>query len=590
MKNKKLTNQIIYTNEARCQDCYRCVRVCPVNAIMMKEGQAQVVSDKCILCGTCIRECPQDAKSYRRDIERVKRLLVNHESIAVSIAPSFATVYEDWKRERIPSLLRKLGFTHISETSEAAGFVAEETAKIINTRPENTHIATACPAFVNYAEKYNPSLVSKLVPVVSPMIAHAMRIKAKFGDDTRVVFIGPCIAKKDEAEKSEFAGLIDAVLTFEELNIWIEEEEVDIKMLETSDFDDLPTENSSLFPLVGGLIRTASLSTDLLSDTMLPVSGVEEINEMVKTLEKSNHNFVVEPLFCAQGCTNGPGIDCCKTVFEKKADLLEYTAQRKTKKTDDDKLNVDLSTRYRIRAEAAERFSEAEIRKVLEKTGKAEEENQLNCGACGYDSCRDKAIAVLMGMAEYNMCLPYVRRMAEQRTDKIIESSPNGIVILDEQLRILHMNPAFRKFFKTTSSICGKSISYLMDPELFIKLREGEKDKIEQTVVYDNYNLVTHQLMYKLRSENQLVGVFVNITKNTKDNQKLDDLKQKTIIQAQELLEHQVKMAQKLAMYLGESTAKGEELVDNLMKYTKDEQVNNKINNNRWLWDIYTSK
>jgi len=240
----------------------------------------------------------------------------------------------------------------------------------------------------------------------------------------------------------------------------------------------------------------------------------------------------------------------------------------------------------------AEGVSEEQIRAVLEQTGKANPENQLNCGACGYATCRDKAIAVVRGMAEPGMCIPYMRRLAEQRTDRIIETSPNGIVILDEHLRILSMNPAFRRFFMCSEAVCGRPISYLMDAEPFEQLATGKTDLIETTVKHARHNLVCHQIQYALREERQYVGIFVNITRTQADREKLDRLRTQTVAQAQELLQHQVEMAQTIAGFLGESTAQSEMLLERLMLLaggSRDGDEGGKRNTD-WIADTYTSK
>ncbi len=585
-------DQIIFTHEARCLDCYRCVRACPVNAIQMKDGQASVDKNRCILCGTCIRECPQNAKAYRNDLELVKTLIKKTNNSAVSLAPSFAALFNEWERKRIPSLFRKLGFNYVSETAEGAYYVAKESAKVISEADDDKAlIASACPSLVNYIEKYRPEHIPNLVRVVSPMIAHALILKKKLGYDSKVVFVGPCIAKKGEAEREEYAGFVDAVLTFDELKEWIEEEGIDFKMLEESDFDDVPLGKSRTFPLVGGLTKTALLNTDLLADDTLSVSGFEEITEALNAAEITNEKLIIEPLICATGCGNGPGITTETDLFTRRKNILDYSNNVNESDEEVEELKVNLVTDFKeVSVERGEEFTEEEIREVLEQTGNSDEKEQLNCGACGYSTCVEKAKAVLMGMAEKEMCIPYMRRMAEQRTDKIIQSSPNGIVILDGQLDIIHMNPAFQKFFMCTNSVLGKRISYLMDPEPFIDLMNGEKDKLEVTIRHNNYNIVCHQILYKLIEDEQYVGIFVNITKNLADSAKLDDLKLKTIDQAQELMNHQIDMAQQLAKLLGEYTAKGEALVDNLLKFTEDKTKERKSGDKNWLWDIYTSK
>lgn len=583
--------QIIFTNKARCRDCYRCLRNCPVNAIKLIDGQAFVENERCILCGTCLKECPQNAKQFRRDLEKVKRLLNENEQIAVSVAPSFASIFEEWETERIPAVLRKLGFSFVSETSEAAFYVAKETHEIFSRQKNGMCLATACPSFVNYIEKYRPAEVENLVPVVSPMIGHAKSLKSKLGKDCKVVFIGPCLAKKGEAERPEYEGLVDAVLTFTELLEWFEDEGIDFKMFEASDFDEKVFGNARLFPLTGGMFKTASLQTDNLNTSVFSMSGLDRIEDAVDSFSNPNFKVMIEPLICASGCINGPGLPRSSHIYLRKQNIVNYAEKKYEKEEPVTGRGINLRTSFSHNSAIKEKeYPEDKIREVFEQTGKLQPENQLNCGACGYSSCLENAKAILNGMVDIQSCIPYMRHLAEQRTDKIIETSPNGIVILNEELEIIHMNPAFRRFFMCTNSVNGNRISYLMDPEPFIKLKESETEKIETTINHKNYGITSHQIMYKLAEEKQYVGIFVDITKNLTDVEKLDSLRKETIQKAQDLLDHQIEMAQQLAKLLGENTAKGEELVENLLKLTEDEKMKNIAGKKNWLWDIYTSK
>lgn len=583
--------QVVYTNKAHCRDCYRCLRVCPVKAIRMENGQAYVVAERCISCGTCIRECPQGAKQFRNDLERASRLLSSGETVAASIAPSFVAVFPDWAQRRLPSALRKLGFSYVGETAIGAYHVAAETARICAAEKDSPHICTACPAVVSYVERYQPDKVDMLVPVVSPMIAHARHIKEKLGSGTKVVFIGPCVAKKAEAERPEYKGLVDCVLTFSELLDWFERDGVNLSLIEDSRFDEQPEGDARFFPLVGGSVRTASLTTDVLSAEVVSVSGFEEVNEVLSSTNAGGSPVVIEPLFCAQGCVNGPAVAAERAVYERRREVLDYAVQNKGNVPDRSKSHIDLITRFKANAICDEKeVTEEQILEVLEKTGKSAPENQLNCGACGYASCRDKAIAVIRGMAELEMCIPYMKRLAEQRTDRIIETSPNGIVILDEHLNIIHMNPAFRSFFMCSEAVLGRPISYLMDPELFEQLAAGKSDKIETVVKHDRYNLICHQILYALRDEHQYAGILVNITNTRAHKEELDKLRSQTVAQAKELLDHQIHMAQTMAKYLGESTAQSENLLDRLMLLAGDESDKSESGGSESIWDIYTSK
>ena len=438
-------------------------------------------------------------------------------------------------------------------------------------------------------ELYRPALVPNLAPVVSPMLAHAEHLKKRLGKDIKVVFIGPCVAKKAEAERPEHDGLVDVVLTFDELAEWLQREGIDLSACEESSFDEEPRGDARLFPLEGGCVRTAGWTTDLLAGDVVVASGYEEVGTALDGLGELGAPRVVEPLFCPQGCINGPALAGARNVFVRRGDVLQYAAKRPHAAAEPG-LFPQLTTRFQAGAAVEQEISEDQIRHMLERTGKAREEDQLNCGACGYGSCRDKAIAVIRGLAEPEMCIPHMRRLAEQRVDRIIETSPNGIVILDEQLRILHTNPAFRRYFTCSPAIHGQPVSALMDPEPFERLASGQDSLIEMTVEHTHYSLICHQIAYLLPKERQYVGIFVNITNQRTSQQKLDTLRTQTITQASELLQHQIQMAEEIARFLGESTARGEDLVEKLILLGREDSETARRGNGQWLRDIYTSK
>jgi len=566
--------QVVFTNKARCRDCYRCVRVCPVKAIRMKDGQAFVVEDLCISCGTCIRECPQGAKTFRQDLEKAQQIMAEKTvPLAASVAPAFAAVFTEWERLRLPSALRKLGFTFVAETAVGAFEVARRTAELATQQRDESRIMTACPAVVRYVEMYRPQLVDRLLPIVSPMIAHARHLKNRLGPEARVIFIGPCVAKKQEAARPELAGAVDCVLTFPELREWLAMAGIDLLRCEESNFDEQPAGSARLFPLAGGAAHTGGLETDILSPRVITVTGVEDLGDVLDTLPSPNNGpFLLEPLFCRQGCINGPAIAGeTAPIFDRRQQLNTYATTHPANGPRPNLPDAQLATHFTGEHRWKNEVPETEIRRVLNLTGKTSPEDELNCGACGYITCRDKAIAVVRGMAEVEMCIPYMRRLAEQRRDRIIETSPNGIVIVDEHLTILNMNPAFRRFFMCSEAVAGKPVSYLIDPEPFEQVAAGRTDKLETVVVHEKYGLTCHQIIYSLPEDRQVVGIFVNITNSRDSQQKLDEMRAQTVRQAQDLLHHQITMAQNIAKFLGESTAHGEKLVENLRRIAQNE-------------------
>lgn len=571
MVNKD-NNKLLYTLTAKCRDCYRCLRSCSVNAIGVKDSQAYIDENRCISCGTCIKECPQTAKTYRNDIDAVRRLIEDNERVAVTIAPSFAGVYGGWKTKRVPSALRGLGFFHISETSEGAYYVAKETKKYIEENGGG--ISSACPVVVNYIEKYKPSLIPNIIPIVSPMIAHGKILKQRLGPDTKVVFIGPCIAKKREAEREEFSGIIDAVLTFDELDQWLEIEGISLDRCEESNFEEGSVSSAAkLFPIPGGMLKTAQVEYDGTQIDVMHTCGKDSVIELLKLPAGKINYKLIEPLFCQEGCINGPGTHAESNLLTRRENLISYSKQENPihKKQNYNEVTLDLTTKYCTdEAVPQSDISEEDIQEIFEISGKADPEYQLNCGACGYMTCRENAEAVIMGMAEVEMCIPFMRRMAELRTDKIIETSPNGIVILDRDLKIMGMNPTFQKFFLCNNSIIGKKISYLVDSSGFEGLVSGITDKYESII---NYNgLEMHQLLYALDNEDQYIGIYVDITGIQLNQKKIDSIKRKAIEQARELFDNQIKMAQNIATFLGESTAKSEDIVGRLMSIYEDEE------------------
>ncbi len=561
---KEQLKQVVYTNPAKCRDCYRCVRVCPVNAIQIEDGQAKVIGEKCIACGTCVNECPQGAKQYKNDVEKVLSIFDNNEMAAVSIAPSFVTIYNEWEQKRLPSALRKLGFKFIEETAIGAYYVARESLKIIQNSPNRSHITSSCPAVVEYIEKYNPVNISKILEVHSPMMAHSKMLKKAHGKNMKVVFVGPCICKKQEAGRNENQEFIDAVLTFDELNQIFDLRKIKLQACEESSFDKSPGSNSRLFPLEGGLLKTADIETDMLSQNIIAVSGFDEIKEVLGTLNDSENQYIIEPLFCKSGCINGPAISKEKNVFERRNEIINHNKNNNAAK---ETAIPDIKTRFKAQTvPQLKKFDNNEILKVYERTGKSDPENRLNCGACGYKNCEENAKAVIEGMAEIEMCMPYMRRISEQKHETIVNASPNGTVIVDKNLNILNINPAFKKMFSCSEALIGKPISYIIDQDPFEKLIAKPDQIIKKMVHYNAYNIICHQIHYALPEEQSYVGIFVDITNVQQSQSKLNKIKQETIIQAQELMEHQVLMAQEMAKFLGENTAKGEILMNQLIE------------------------
>ncbi|PKL91716.1 MAG: hypothetical protein CVV21_06735 [Candidatus Goldiibacteriota bacterium HGW-Goldbacteria-1] len=549
--------QVVFTLTAKCMDCYRCLKVCPVKAIKMKDGQAQVDPNLCIACGTCVRECPQKAKAYLSGVESAKRAIESGSAVAM-VAPSFAAFYDKWERLRFIGALRRLGFKLVEETAEHAYDVSMN-VKTIAGNAKRKHICTACPAFTQFAEKYREDAVELLTPVVSPMIQHANEIFMKYSGMMKPVFIGPCIAKKKEALK--YPQLLEAVLTFEEIEKMFEEKGIELKNCEESFFDGGVKGHARWYPLGGGLLKTAYGDDISAVKTCVP-EGFTEIEDALESVIESDEGIIVEPLFCKGGCVKGPGGRKDVNFYVAKKRLAEYIESAPV--NGEAGFKPVMKAEFLFKSAKGADITEAEIEKMLEKTGKGNPAQRLNCGACGYESCREKAIAVIRGMAEPEMCMPVMRRLAEQRTDRIIETSPNGIVIVDREMKIIKMNAAFGAMFRCAGRQ-GAHVSDVIDPLPFEKLASETEDMIQETAAHPRAGITCHQIFYRMKEENHYVGIFVDLTRLTNTDKRLAELKEKTINQAKQLLEHQLKMAQDMALYLGENTAKSEELLHRLV-------------------------
>jgi iron only hydrogenase large subunit-like protein/uncharacterized Fe-S cluster-containing protein len=555
----------IYTITANCQDCYRCVRECPVGAIRISGGQAKIVQELCVRCGTCVKECPQRAKTVRSDLEAARALVAGARPVIASVAPAFAARYPGPLAARLPSALRRLGFSMCAETAEGARYV---TAKSIGPgapgdpaasaprAPGRGGVCTACPAVVNYVEKYRPEMLDELIPVVSPMVAHGRMLKAA-RPGSAVVFIGPCAAKKDELLRPENAGAVDLALTFAELAQWLAEERVAVEDCSESGFDQFADAGlARLFPVSGGMLKTGGLAADGLDGSVFPVTGADEVKNLFAGRPGEGVR-TVEPLFCRGGCVMGPAFDGPGSFVERRAAVIAWAARRRPEGPPGPG-EVTFRADFKDDGQRPDEVSDAQIDKVLEATGKLNPDFQLNCGACGYLTCRDSAAAVIRGMAEPEMCIPYMKRLAQQRTDRIMETSPNGIVVVDSELAIVKMNSAFQRMFMCGSGILGRRISYLVNAEGFEKLQGGEEGQFES--IRTKYGIRYHEILYPIREERQYVGIYSDISKVRFDAGQLDVIKSQTLMHAREFLEHQVRFAQEMAHFLGKSAAQSEEI------------------------------
>ena len=542
---------VISTLKTNCKDCYKCLRSCPVKAIKVVAGHAQVVPERCIGDAECVRVCPQRAKVVREDLPLVQRWLDRGERVIVSLAPSFAGCL-DWDLETITEKLMEKKIAAVEETAVGAALVARAHHKL----PAGPWLTSACPAVVKLVEIYFPHLVSYLAPIVSPMIAHGRLIKSR-DKDTKVVFVGPCVAKKAELGEEGLESAVDAALTFEELREWLDEP--DFSQLTVNDMEETAKwgeQAARKFPLDGGQLAAIGQCE---FEEGLAISGIKECLEFLQHFDAEAAPRFTELLACRGGCIAGP-LSTVKSFWQAKKRLEAYSQRPLVIEEED----VDLSRSYQPKPVSDKEPTEAELDEILERMGKYTIADELNCGACGYNSCREKAKAVFNGMAEVQMCIPNMRSRAESLANLVLSSTPNGIIVTDNDLTILDLNPQAEKMFSATSSrMKGKPLELLLDPVYFIQAIEEDKP-VQGQVSYEG--LVTHQYIFKVPKHRIVVGIFTDITEQIEQKREMEKLRRETVGRAQEVIQQQMRVAQEIAGLLGETTAQTKLLLTKLIE------------------------
>ncbi len=405
--------KVVTTIGERCKRCYTCVRHCPAKAIMVQDGRAKVLAERCVACGNCIRVCSQNAKRIiSDDLASTKLMIGAGEHVVACLAPSFPASFPDVRPLKIVEAARRLGFAQVMEVAVGAELVAGAYSNLALQRDGNAAlITTPCPALVSYVEKHLPNVLPYLAPIVSPMVALGRLIKQRLNPDAKVVFIGPCLAKKVEACDPCLNGEIDAVLTFREFTDWLAEEGVTVAALAESDFDAPHPSLGRVFPLPGGLLRASDMRADVLEDDVVVTEGVERIVELLRQIGERNVEAGFFDLLFCEGCINGPFSDNGGSTVAAKHRVVQFTREgmaRRPEQSLAEYEDLDLSRAFTDCHVESRSPTEDDIRAVLRQIDKHTSEDELNCGACGYPTCREKAAAVFNGLAEVEMCLPYL--------------------------------------------------------------------------------------------------------------------------------------------------------------------------------------
>jgi len=562
----------IFTKPSNCVDCYKCVRNCTVKAIRIKEGHAQVIPERCILCGRCLEICPQKAKQVTNALPKIQAMLIRGEKVVVSLAPSYIVTYPDATPEQIKQAFLLLGFTDVEETAIGAAVIAKEYKRL--HQESSFFISSDCPSLVNLIEIYHPEQISALAPLVSPMIAHGRMIKAawkqQYQEEVKVVFVGPCAAKMDEMDK--LPGAIDAVLTFQQVSQWLQNREINPVELKVAEQEQQYTaEAARLYPMEGGMLLSAGESN--ITAKCETINGFEACEQFLKTLPANKGSLsMVEMNICQNACVNGPEMCSPLSMLERRQRLFSYATDGKHLPTilNYDGVKVELTRHFKNNEYTAPNPSQEDLEALLHKIGKYSPADELNCGACGYNSCREKAVAVYQGMAELEMCIPYMKRKAESRANKIVERDPNGILIVDDHGLIKQFNKAFLHLLslQPEEKISNSNANVILGMELPVP----EGIETSTTLIQHPTSLKVFSLIaYRLDDEDLTVYIFIDVTNRVRNRDKLNEWKHETIERAEEVIHKQMRVAQEIASLLGETTADTKVSLLKLIKVMKEE-------------------
>ena len=556
----------VYTLKNECNDCYKCIRGCHVKAIKIQQGSASVINEKCIACGHCVQDCPAGAKKVRNDIGAVKTLLLTGKDVYVSLAPSWAGIY-NISKEKMIAALKKLGFKGVSETALGAQEVSIETAKMLNQAERGLFVSSACPVIDDYIKLYKPNFAKCITPIASPALTHCALLKDMLGEDIKVVFIGPCIAKKNEADKHP--DLMSAALTFDELNYWLKEEFIDIKNIEVNDDCKFVPESAyegALYPLEGGMNETIKqVGIDKNDVTFIAVSSIESFDKALQNInpDKVENKIFVEALACSGGCINGPCIASDKSRILITSDIYANTQYRDDIPKEPKKVVQEEYTPAPIKKVE---YSIEQITKALKKISKHTQEDELNCSGCGYSSCREFVNALIAGDAEPSQCASYMRKIAVRKAAAMLRCMPSAVVIVDSNLQIVEANDSFEHMFlpedmyeifaSRQDGLTGACIDRIVEfSELFKSaLDTGHEIHQEHYATKDK----VYDISIFTIEDNELVGAVISdVTKSEIDRTKIAK-------KAREVITKNIATVQEIASLLGEHMVETELLLNSI--------------------------
>jgi len=556
----------IFTKENDCKDCYKCIRNCPSKAIKITEQKASIIDELCIYCGKCVSICPAEAKQIRDGVSRVKQLIKSGEKTIASVAPSFRTEFSHLSDEEFIAQLTKIGFNYISETALGAQIVTEHTEQFLKARKNGIYISSACPGVVELIKKYYPKLLTNITPFLSPMLAHAKNLKMELGKDAKIVFIGPCIAKKAEADN--WPSLIDTAITFNELRCWIKEHNSNQNNSNDNTFFPYPANNGNIYPIEGGMINTFKNKENTNNLLKLSFSGIAQVKKVLDKIAHITHEGPVflELLLCEGGCVSGPGCKNDENPAQKKIDILFSTKQENNEEDNNYLTPINIECDYfGVEPYKVEEFSSDLIQKALHNIGKTDSKDELNCSSCGYNTCREFAIATLRGIAEENMCVSHLRKIAHNQASILLTKIPSGVLLVNEQLIITEINESCTKMLgiendltlEKPESLNGQPIGQLGFFNEYFKTAIHTGKEYNQIHISENGK--NFQLsIFNIQKYKLVAGIIQNFQSK---EFKADIIEKRT----REVINKNMETVQKIAALLGENASYTDSLLNSIL-------------------------
>ena len=549
--------------KSNCKNCYKCIRHCPVKSIRFSGSQAHIVENECILCGQCFVVCPQNAKEIVDSTEKVKVLLQDG-NVYASLAPSFAANYDGIGINGMREALQQLGFTDAEETAVGAAIVKTEYEHILAEGSSDILISSCCHSVNLLIQKHFPKVLPFLADVLLPMQAHAADIKKRH-PGAKVVFIVPCVAKKDEADR--YDGYADAVLTFEELSAMFKEKDI----VPEEKLDHAEKSKTRLFPTTGGILK--SMTLDRKNYTYIAIDGTENCIAALKDIADGKlHRCFIEMSACTGSCIGGPVME--KQHKSQIKGYIDVTGYAGSKDFDFDMPDsAELVKPMPLIPQEGAEPTEQEVFAVLRQMGKTKPELELNCGSCGYDTCREKAIAVCKGKAEISMCLPFLMERAENFSDYIINNTPNGILVINENFEVQQINRSAMKILNISkeSDVLGEPVIRIMDPKAFVDVSNSGHNIYDRRVYLDEYKRYVDETILYDREFHIIICMLKDVTEEEELREKKDSMRSQTVEIADKVVDKQMRIVQEIASLLGETAAETKIALTKLKESIKDE-------------------